>query len=503
MDSTWSLLLQGFEIALRPSLLLYSFFGAFLGTGVGVLPGLGPAGALAIMLPILAQMDPVGAVIMLAATYTGAMYGGSTTSILLRIPGDTAAVIACLDGHEMAKQGRAGTALCIAAIGSYIAGTIAVAGLMIVGPVIAEAALAFGAPEYFALYIFGLCAVSALAGDSLIKALMAMTFGLMLSTVGEDLMGVRRFTFGSESMWDGVQFLAVTLGLFALSEVLVNARKMRRRELGSIIQHRIYIKLSEIREALPAVFRGGILGFLVGVLPGAGAGIASFIAYAVERQVSKHPERFGKGEIKGLAGPESANNAASAGAFVPMLALGVPGSSTTAIMIGAFMMLNINPGPMLFLERPDVVWGMIAALYIGNIMLLILNLPLVGIFVRILYMPMHVLLVFIVVFSVVGVYLDDGLVVTMIFLVCFGLLGYYMREYGFPLAPVILGVVLGGRMEEAFRQSMSMSQGNLGSFLDHPIVMAFLIGSLVFLSLPALMRMRGGGKKMALTEDDD
>jgi putative tricarboxylic transport membrane protein len=499
---TWSLLLDGFAIALQPHLLLYSLAGCFLGTVVGVLPGIGPAGAVALMLPVMTAVDPLGGIIMLAATYTGSMYGGSTTSILLRIPGDPSSVVACLDGHEMAKQGRAGTALCIAAIGSYIAGTIAVVGLMLIGPVIADAALVFGPAEYSALYVFGLCAVASLAGNSIVKALMAMCFGLMISTIGEDVMGARRFTFGSEYMWDGVQFLAVGLGLFAVSEVIINARLMRRNEIGEVIQHRIYIKFKEVMESLGSIFRGGIIGFVNGVLPGAGAGVASFIAYSFERQISRHPENFGKGEIKGLAGPEAANNAASAGAFVPMLALGIPGSSTTAIMLGAMMMLNIQPGPLLFIERPDVVWGLIAALYIGNIMLLILNIPLIGIFVRILRTPMHVLLVTIVVFAVVGTYLDDGLTLTLLFLVAFGVIGYFLRRYDFPLAPIILGVVLGPKMEEAFRQSMSMSQGNIASFLNHPIVVTFLILSVIFLFLPMLLRLRGNPAQR-LVEDDD
>jgi putative tricarboxylic transport membrane protein len=499
---TWSLLLDGFSIALQPHLLLYSLAGAFLGTVVGVLPGIGPAGAIALLLPVLSIIDPLGAIIMLAATYTGSMYGGSTTSILLRIPGDTSAVVATLDGHEMAKQGRAGTALCIAAIGSYIAGSIAVVGLMLIGPVIADAALAFGSPEYFALYLFGLSAVAALAGRSIVKALMGMCFGLAIATIGEDVMGAKRFTFGSEYMWDGIQFLAVTLGLFALSEVIINAAMMKRNEIGEIIQHRIYIKFREVMEALGSIFRGGFIGFIIGVLPGAGAGVATFIAYSFERQISRHPERFGKGEIKGLAGPEAANNAASAGAFVPMLALGIPGSSTTAIMLGAMMMLNINPGPLLFIERPDVVWGLIAALYIGNIMLLILNIPLIGLFVRILYTPMHVLLVTIVIFAVIGTYLDDNLTLTLLFLVAFGVIGYYLRRYDFPLAPIILGVVLGPKMEEAFRQSMSMSQGNIASFLNHPIVLTFLVLSVVFLFLPMILRMRGNPAQQ-LVEDDD
>lgn len=499
MQNTWSLLSDGFAIALQPTYLLYSFAGAFLGTVVGILPGVGSAGALAMLLPIVFLLDPIGSIIMLAATYTGVMYGGSTASILLRVPGDTSAVIACLDGHEMAKQGRAGQALCIAAIGSYIAGTIAVVGLMLIGPMIAEAALAFSAPEYFALYIFGLTAVSSLAGNSLVKALLAMTFGLMISTVGEDMMGVQRYTFRYEAMWDGIQFLAVTLGLFAVSEVLVNAKKLRADELGKVLGHKIYITFKEVMQCMGAIFRGGTIGFLVGILPGAGAGIASFISYSMERQVSKHPERFGHGEIKGVAGPESANNAASAGAFVPMLALGVPGSSTTAVMLGAFYMLNIDPGPLLFIKRPDVVWGLIAALYIGNVMLLILNLPLIGIFVKILHMPMRILLPLIIVVSVTGVYLSDGLVLSLVFLSFFGVVGYYMRRHDFPLAPVILGVVLGGSMERSFRQSMIMSGGDIATFLDRPIVLAFLALSVGFLFLPFILR----GRSRVKVEDDD
>ncbi len=496
---TWSLLMDGFALALQPKYLAYSFAGAFLGTAVGVLPGVGSAGALAMMLPLVFALDPIGAIIMLAATYTGVMYGGSTASILLRVPGDTSAVIACLDGHEMARQGRAGPALCIAAIGSYIAGTIAVVGLMLLGPLVADAALAFSAPEYFALYVFGLTAVASLAGSSLVKALMALVFGLMLSTVGEDLMGVRRFTFGYEAMWDGVQFLAVTLGLFAVSEVLVNAKRLRENTLGEVLKHKVYIKLKEIIESLGAIIRGGITGFCVGVLPGAGAGIAAFISYSIERQVSRHPERFGKGEIKGVAGPESANNAASAGAFVPMLALGVPGSSTTAVMLGAFFVLDIQTGPLLFIERPDVVWSLIAALYLGNIMLLILNLPLIGLFVRILYLPMRILLPLIIVISAAGVYIKDGLVLSLIFMCIFGVIGYYMRRHDFPLAPVILGVVLGGRMEESFRQSMVMSNGDLLTFVDRPIVITFLCLAVVSLFLPKILRTG----KSSIQGDDD
>ena len=503
MGGSWDLLMDGFAIALQWKYIVYAVTGCFLGTVIGVLPGVGSAGALAMMLPIIFKLDPTGAVMMLAATYTGVMYGGSTASILLRVPGDTSAVVACLDGHEMAKQGRAGPALCIAAIGSYIAGTIAVVGMMLLAPPLAEIALQFSAPEYLMLYVFGLTAVASFASNSLLKALMAMCLGLMIATIGEDIMtGSRRYTFGHEALWDGVNFLAVTLGLFAVSEVLVNTKKLREDSLGTIMEHRIYIKFSEIVESIGAIFRGGTIGFLIGVLPGAGAGIASFVSYSIERQVHKTPEKFGTGLIQGVAGPESANNAASAGSFVPMLALGVPGSATTAVMLGAFLILDIDAGPLMFQERPDIIWSLIAALYIGNVILLVLNLPLVGVFVQILKMPMRVLLPLIMVISITGVYLNDGLVWSISFLLLFGLIGYYMRVYGFPLAPVILGRVLGMKMELSYRQSMVMTQGDICLLLERPIVVIFLILSVVSLFLPQILAKITGDKKVVLDDDD-
>ncbi len=503
MGNTWGLLMDGFAIALQWQYIVYAVTGCFLGTVIGVLPGVGSAGALAMMLPIIFKLDPTGAVMMLAATYTGVMYGGSTASILLRVPGDTSAVVACLDGHEMAKQGRAGPALCIAAIGSYIAGTIAVVGMMLLAPPLADIALQFTAPEYFMLYVFGLTAVASFASDSLVKALMSMVLGLMIATIGEDIMtGSRRYTFGHEALWDGINFLAVTLGLFAVSEVLVNTKKLREDSLGTILEHRIYIKFSEFTESVGSIVRGGTIGFLIGVLPGAGAGIASFVSYSIERQIHRTPDKFGTGIIQGVAGPESANNAASAGSFVPMLALGVPGSATTAVMLGAFLILDIDAGPLMFQERPDIIWSLIAALYIGNIILLVLNLPMIGVFVQILKMPMRVLLPLIMVISITGVYLNDGLVWSISFLLLFGLIGYYMRIYGFPLAPVILGRVLGLKMELSFRQSMVMTQGDIWLLLERPIVCLFLFLSVGSLFLPQILARFTGNKKVVLDDDD-
>ncbi|MCE3000947.1 MAG: tripartite tricarboxylate transporter permease [Betaproteobacteria bacterium] len=499
MGDVLPLLMGGFETALQPQNLLFALIGAVLGTVIGVLPGIGPAGALAMLLPIVLNMNPVGAIIMLAALYCGAMYGGSTTSILLNVPGESSSVVTCLDGHQMALQGRAGSALCISAIGSFIAGTLGVVALMLFAPRIAEWALNFGPPEYFVLMVFGLSSVAALSGGSLVKGLMAMTLGLMISTMGTDVTGVARFTFGIAEMLDGIEFLIVTIGLFAVSEVLLNTNELRSGEAKSVIKHRLYISFQEIRESLGAIGRGTAIGFVVGVMPGAGAGIASFLSYSVESQISKNPERFGKGEIRGVAAPESANNAASAGAMVPMLTLGIPGSGTTAILLLALTALNVHPGPMMFSQHPEVVWGLIAALYVGNVMLLILNLPMVGLFVRLLYVPLRLMLPVIMVICVVGVYNVNQQTLDLIFLCGFGVLGYFMRKHAYPVAPVILGLVLGTRMEEALRQSMIMSQGNLLVLLERPIVAAFLLLTLLFLCLPLILqKLRFRGRKVQL-----
>lgn len=488
--STFQQLSNGFALALTPEMLAYSAAGAVIGTVVGVLPGIGSAGALALIIPVLYTLDPIGSIIMLAAIYTGVMYGGSTASILLNTPGDTSAVIACLDGHQMAKQGRAGQALCIAAIGGFIAGTIAVVGLMVLGPLIARFALRISAPEYFALMLFGLTAVSGLAGSSFLKALMACLFGLMLATVGTDIAGVPRFIFGVNDLRAGIEFLALALGLFAISEMFINAQNVRSGNDTRPIPHKIYISFKEIRESMGAILRGGFTGFFVGVLPGAGAGIATFLAYGIETNISKDPDSFGKGNIRGVASPEAANNAASAGAFVPMLSLGIPGSATTAVMLNAFYMFDINPGPLLFSQRPEVVWTLIAALYVGNIFLLVLNLPLIGLFVRILHTPMRMLLPLIVVVAVGGVFSTNQSIMDLMFLCGFGLIGYYLRVAGYPLAPILLGFILGPRIEEAFRQSMMISQGNMLSFLDRPIVLFFLALSVISIAVPLILRRR-------------
>jgi putative tricarboxylic transport membrane protein len=496
-------LTDGFAIALQPHNLLFALAGAFLGTVVGVLPGIGPSGALALLLPVVLNMDAVSALIMLAAVYSGAMYGGSTTSILLNVPGETSSVVTCLDGHAMAKQGRAGAALSIAAIGSYIAGTLGVVGLMIFAPILSGWALKFGPPEYFALMLSGLSVVVSLSGKALTKGILAMCVGLALSTVGNDVTGVYRFTFGIPDLYTGIEFLAFTIGLFAISEVLINARESANGAPLSVIEHKILIKLSEIKESMGAIMRGSVIGFVCGVLPGTGAGIASFLSYSVETQISKHPERFGTGEIKGVAAPEAANNASSAGALLPMLSLGIPGSGTTAILLLALAALDVQAGPLLFVQRPDIVWGLIAALYIGNVMLLILNLPLVGIFVRILYTPTHLLLPLILMLSVIGVYSANQSILDLVLLCAFGIAGYFMREGGYPLAPAILGFVLGPPIEEALRQSMIITQGDFYRIAERPIVASFLVLGLVSLFVPALLdRARAKGKNVQIEQEE-
>jgi putative tricarboxylic transport membrane protein len=410
--------------------------------------------------------------------------------------------VTCIDGHQMALQGRAGPALCISAIGSFIAGTLGVVALMLFAPLIADWALNFGPPEYFVLMVFGLSSVASLSGASLVKGLLAMTLGLMISTMGTDITGVARFTFGIAELLDGIEFLIVTIGLFAVSEVLLNTNELRSGEIKSVIKHRLFISRKEIHDSLGAIGRGTVIGFVVGVMPGAGAGIASFLSYSVETQISKHPERFGRGEIRGVAAPESANNAASAGAMVPMLTLGIPGSGTTAILLLALTALNVHPGPMMFSQNPEIVWGLIAALYIGNVILLILNLPLVGIFVRLLYVPMRLMLPVIMVICVIGVYNANQQTLDLIFLCGFGVLGYYMRKHHYPVAPVILGLVLGTRMEEALRQSMIMSQGNPLVLLERPIVVVFLVLTVVFLCVPQILRrLRFRGRKVELESE--
>jgi putative tricarboxylic transport membrane protein len=482
-------LIFGFSVAFTPLNIMVAFLGCLVGTIIGVLPGLGPTGTIAILLPLVFSMPATSALIMLAAVYYGAMYGGSTTSILVNIPGESASVVTTLDGHKMALQGRAGPALAISAVGSFIAGTFSIIALTFIGAPVASFALRFGPAEFFSLMLFGLSTVASLTGKSVVKAIMATVLGLMMATVGIDLIsGAPRYTFGNPFLQDGIDFIVVAIGMFAISEVIVTAEELRTGKRGQIIKAKsIWVSFREFVYSIGSILRGTVIGFFIGILPGAGATLASFLSYDIEKRVAKNPERFGQGEIRGVACPESANNAASGGALLPLLTLGIPGGGATAVMLGALMMLDITPGPLLFQKHPELVWGLIASMYLGNLMLLVLNWPLVNLFARIMYIPARYLMPIVLVISTIGVWSLSYSSMDLIIMGICGVVGYYMRKNDYPLAPVLLGLILGGRMEQAFRQALIISRGSLLIFLQKPISIILLIGTLMFLTLPYLL----------------
>src|SRR5213593_1253029 len=476
-------LVTGFAVALTPINLLYCFLGSFIGTAIGVLPGIGPPATIALLLPITYGIPATSAVILLAGIFYGAMYGGSTTSILLNVPGESASVVTCLDGYQMARQGRAGAALGIAAIASFIAGTVGVLGLMLVAPPLAKVALSFSSPEYFALMALGLAMVVLLAGRSMVKALLAMLVGLWIAGIGTDLFSTTsRFTFGRMELLSGVDFVVVAIGVFAIGEVLANMEAREEARLLPVPKglRNLLPTLQDLKDCRFAFANGSVVGFLVGVLPGAGSTIASFISYGLEKAVSRRRERFGTGVVEGVAAPEGANNSETGGALVPLLTLGIPGSGTTAILLAALVLWGFKPGPLFIPEHPALFWGLVASMYIGNVMLLILNLPLVPAFAQVLRTPLYVLYPLIIGISIVGVYSVSGSVFDVALLAAFGLLGYVMRKLDYPAAPLILGVVLGAGMERALRQSLMMSEGSLSILVSRPI-------SAVMLSLAALV----------------
>jgi putative tricarboxylic transport membrane protein len=499
-------LIQGFSIALTPLNLLLAFSGAMVGTMIGVLPGIGPITGVAILVPLTFAMNlpPESALILLAGIYYGAMYGGSTTSILLNVPGETASVVTTLDGYEMAKQGRAGPALAIAAIGSFIAGTMSVVGLMLFGPYLAKWAIRFGPAEYMALMVFAFSMISSLAGRNLAKALIATMIGLMCATVGLDPgSAVPRYTFGQLKLYDGMDFLVVAIGLFAISEVLVLLEETHTGQSVRATVGKVYISIKEFLFTFGAVIRGSLTGFFIGVLPGAGASTASFISYTMEKRISNKDDTFGKGDIRGVAAPESANNAAAGGALIPLLTLGVPGSGTTAILLGALLGMNIVPGPLMFQNHPDVVWGLVASMYIGNVMLLILNLPLVGLFVKILLVPRWILIPLVTALSFIGVYSVNNSPFDILLMSGFGVLGYLMRKMDYPLAPVILGLVLGELMEKNLRRALSISGGDWSYLFSSPITIVLWIMALISLFAPLIFTKLGEIKKQAVSGDDE
>ncbi len=492
MDA-FSNLLLGFSVALTPINLFWCFVGVVLGTVVGVLPGLGPAATIAMLLPLTLKMDHTTAIIALSGIFYGARYGGSTTSILLNIPGESSSVVTCLDGYQMARQGRAGAALGISAISSFIAGTVGVLGLMLISPPLARFALRFAPPEYFALMVLGLAMVVFLAGDSMLKALLAMLVGLWIATIGTDLFTAEsRFTFGQVKLLGGIDFVAASVGIFAIAEVLVNLESASGAELFKLPKglRNLLPTWQDLKDCRFAFLNGSLVGFFVGALPGAGATVASFMSYGIEKAFSRHPEKFGTGVIEGVAAPEGANNADAGGALVPLLTLGIPGGNTTAILLGGLILWGYRPGPLLIQEHPELFWGLVASMYIGNVLLLVLNIPLVPLFAQILRLPYYVLYPFILGISMVGVYSVNGSLFDIWVMSLFGLLGYVMRKLDFPAAALVLGMVLGDILERALRQSLMMSQGDITILITRPISGTLLAIAAILLCLPALRQVR-------------
>ena len=486
--STLASLADGFAIALTPTNLLFCLAGTFFGTVVGVLPGLGPAAAITILLPLTFGMDPISAFIMLGGIYYGSQFGGSTTAILLRMPGESSSIVTTFDGYEMAKQGRAGAALAVCAIGSFVAGTIGIVGLMLVGPPLAEFALRFGPPEYFAVAILGLTALIFIEGGSKLKALASATAGFLLAMIGLDPVGGQnRFTFGQAGLIDGIDFLVVAMGLFAFAEVLISLENATRATPMSVRLTSIWLTWADWLASWKPMLRGSVLGFALGVLPGPGT-IATFASYATERKLSRHPERFGKGAIEGVAGPESANNSDTIARFVPLLALGIPGSNVTAILLSAMILHGLTPGPLLFVQAPDFVWGLIASMYVGNVMLLILNLPLVPIFTAITRVPYSLLYPAVLVITMIGVYTIENSVYQVWLLIGFGVLGYFMRRFNYPVAPLVLALVLGPLVERSLYRTMTINHGDLSVLFTRPISGTLMAMIGLLLVVPQLYR---------------
>jgi len=494
----WHNVTLGFGVAATPMNLLLCLVGVFLGTVIGVLPGIGPMTGVALLIPLTFSLTPTSAIILMAGIYYGAMYGGSTTSILVNTPGESASVVTCIDGYEMAKKGRAGPALAAAAIGSFVAGTFATLMLMIFGPWVAQIALNFGPPEFFSLMVAGLTVVTSLAGRSMVKALLSTFFGLAIATMGIDMQsGVPRFTFGNPELMDGLEFLTVAIGLFALCEVLVNLADMKEAVQERLsIKGGLWMNKEDWKRFIPSCIRGTLAGFFVGGIAGAGAAVASFVSYGLEKKASKYRDELGKGAIEGVTGPESANNAAAGGALIHLLCLGIPGSGTTAIMLGALLMLGLQPGPLLFQQQPQFVWGLIASMYIGNVMLLVLNLPLVGMWVKLLDVPLYLLLNFIILFSFLGVYTMNNSVQDLLIMVGFGVIGYLMKRVDIPASPIILGIVLGKLMEEKMRQSLVISDGSLMIFVTRPISLFLLFLAVVSITNPYWKQIGGAVRRL-------
>ena len=504
MLETLEALLHGFSIALTWQNLLWALAGVTLGTMVGILPGIGPALTVALLLPVTFNLDPIASFIMFAGIYYGGMYGGSTTSILLNTPGESASIITAIEGNQMARRGRGAAALATAAIGSFVAGTIATVALTFVAPVMVRVGLAFGPADYFALMVLAFTTVTAVLGSSLARGLTSLLFGIGLGMVGIDLQsGQARYTLGSLELLDGINVITVAVGLFAVGETFYVASRLRRgKQDVEAIKGSIWMNREEWARSWRPWIRGALLGFPLGSLPAGGAEIPTFLSYTIEKRLSKRPEEFGKGAIEGVAGPEAANNSAAAGVLVPLLTLGIPTSATAAIMLAAFQQFGLQPGPLLFQRAPDLVWGLIASLYVGNAMLLVLNLPLVGMWVRLLTIPRPLLYAGILVLATLGVYSLANSIVDLITLYAIGVVGFLMRRFGFPVAPAVIGMILGPLAEQQFRRALAISQGDYTVFFTRPLSLTLMVVAALALLVPIALDMRAKRKGRTVEVDD-
>ena len=487
-------LATGFGVALTFQNILYALAGVLLGTLIGVLPGIGPVPTIAMLLPITYALPPVSALIMLAGIYYGAQYGGSTTAILVNLPGEASSVVTCLDGYQMARQGRAGAALSVAAIGSFVAGSFATLMVAAFAPPLAEVALKFGPAEYFSLMVLGLLAAVVLASGSLVKAIAMIILGLLLGIIGTDVnSGLPRFSFGIPELTDGIGFVVVAMGLFGFAEIIVNLERTEKREVFTNRVSGLWLKWKDLKEALPATLRGTAIGSVLGILPGGGALLGAFASYTLEKKLARDPSRFGKGAIEGVAGPESANNAGAQTSFIPLLTLGIPPNAVMALMVGAMTIHNIQPGPQVMTANPQLFWGLIASMWVGNLMLVVLNLPLIGIWIKLLSVPYRLLYPAILLFCCIGVYSLSNNIFDVLMTVVFGVLGWLFVKFECEPAPLLLGFILGPMMEENLRRALLLSRGDPAVFLQRPLSRGLLIIAallLLAIALPNLRRKR-------------
>jgi putative tricarboxylic transport membrane protein len=495
--------LDGFGVVLEPTNLLYCLIGVIVGMLIGVLPGLGPAATIAILLPVTFGIEPVTAIIMLAGIFYGAQYGGTITSVLLKLPGEASSVVTVFDGHELARQGRAGTALGIAAVGSFFGGTVSIVAMSLLAPVVAGFALDFGPPEYTALALLGILLVATVSSGHRLKAVIAACVGLLLATVGRDgFTAAERFTFDNLSLADGLDFVPIAMGLFGLGEILYNLEERHRATRQPPAVANVWPSRADLRQSSGAIGRGSVLGFLLGILPGGGATLSSLVAYAVEKRRSKHPERFGRGAVEGVAAPETANNAAATSSFIPLLTLGIPANATMAVIFGALLIQDVSPGPQLVTEEPELFWGVVNSMYIGNILLLIMSIPLVGLFVKILKVRATVLAPITVLITLVGVYTVNNDVFDIVLVIVFGALGYLMRKLGFDPGPLVLAFVLGSLLEDSLRRSLLIFDGDPTGFLSRPIS-GTLLGVFVVVALLPPVRAALARRRTARASADN